>query len=169
MLDQLLAHAVQLGSLSRLARIRQQPQEVQARLLRGLLRRAQDTEWGRRYGFGEKLTLADFARRVPVSTYEELYPELEKVLRGQPDVLWPGRPQWFAKSSGTTNARSKFIPVTVEALHDCHYRAGRDMLALSTHLYPRERLLAGKTLSLGGAHAPNPFRPHEPTSRVGDV
>ena len=169
MLDQLLAHAVQLGSLSRLARIRQQPQEVQARLLRGLLRRAQDTEWGRRYGFREKLTLADFARRVPVSTYEELYPELEKVLRGQPDVLWPGRPQWFAKSSGTTNARSKFIPVTVEALHDCHYRAGRDMLALSTHLYPRERLLAGKTLSLGGAHAPNPFRPHEPTSRVGDV
>ena len=169
MLDQLLAKAVQWGSLPRLDRIRQQPHEAQARLLRQLLARAQGTEWGRRYGYGEKITAAEFARRVPVSTYEQLYPELEKVLRGRPDVLWPGRPEWFAKSSGTTNARSKFIPVTAEALHQCHYRAGRDMLALSTHLYPQERLLAGKTLSLGGAHAPNPFRPSEPASRVGDV
>ena len=169
MLDQLLAHAVQWSSLARLARIRQQPHEVQARLLRGLLARARGTEWGRRYGFGERMTAADFARRVPVSTYEQLYPELEKVLRGQPDVLWPGRPHWFAKSSGTTNARSKYIPVTAEALHDGHYRAGRDMLALATHFYPQERLLAGKTLSLGGAHTPNPFRPQEPASRVGDV
>ena len=169
MLDLLLATAVQWGSLPRLARIRAQPHEVQARLLRGLLRRAQGTEWGRRYSFSEKLTPAEFARRVPVSTYEQLYPELEKVLRGQPDVLWPGRPQWFAKSSGTTNARSKFIPVTPEALHHWHYRAGRDMLALSTHLYPKERLLAGKTLSLGGAHAANPFRPREAAARVGDV
>jgi hypothetical protein len=169
MLDQLLAHAVQWSSLPRLARIREQPHEVQARLLRGLLRRAQGTEWGRRYGFQEKMTAADFGRRVPASTYEQLYPELEKVLRGQPDVLWPGRPRWFAKSSGTTNARSKYIPVTAEALHDCHYRAGRDMLALSTHFYPKERLLAGKTLSLGGAHAANPFRPQEPASQAGDV
>ncbi len=169
MLDQFLAAAVQWGSLPRLARIRQQPHEVQARLLRGLLARAQGTEWGRRYGFRERLTAAEFARRVPVSTYEALYPELEKVLRGQPDVLWPGRPRWFAKSSGTTDARSKYIPVTPEALRQCHYRAGRDMLALATRFYPRERLLAGKTLSLGGAHGPNPFRPQEPASRVGDV
>ena len=169
MLDQLLAKAVQLGSLPRLERIRQQPHEAQARLLRQLLARAQATEWGRRYGFGEKIAAAEFARRVPVSTYEELYPALERVLRGQPDVLWPGRPQWFAKSSGTTNARSKFIPVTAEALHQGHYRAGRDMLALSTYFYPQQRLLAGKTLSLGGAHTPNPFRPAEPASRVGDV
>ncbi|WP_046244334.1 GH3 auxin-responsive promoter family protein [Hymenobacter terrenus] len=169
MLDQLLATAVQWGSLPRLARIRQQPHEAQARLLRQLLRRAQATEWGRRYGFRENPTPAEFARRVPVSTYEQLYPELEKVLRGQPDVLWPGRPRWFAKSSGTTNARSKYIPVTSEALHDCHYRAGRDMLALSTLFYPQERLLAGKTLSLGGAHTANPFRPQELASRTGDV
>lgn len=169
MLDQLVAAAVQWGSLSRLARLRQQPHEVQARLLTQLLARARATEWGRRYGFAERPTPAEFARRVPVSTYEQLYPELEKVLRGQPDVLWPGRPRWFARSSGTTNARSKFIPVTAEALHDCHYRAGRDMLALSTHFYPQARLLAGKTLSLGGAHTANPFRPQEPASRTGDV
>ncbi len=169
MLDQLLARAVQWSSLPRLSRLREQPHEVQARLLRGLLARAQATEWGRRYGFGEQPAPADFARRVPVSTYEQLYPELEKVLRGQADVLWPGRPRWFAKSSGTTNARSKYIPVTAEALHHGHYRAGRDMLALSTHFYPRERLLAGKTLSLGGTHAANPFRPGMADSRAGDV
>ncbi|MDO7848942.1 GH3 auxin-responsive promoter family protein [Hymenobacter sp. M29] len=169
MLDQLLARAVQWSSLSRLARVREQPEKLQSQLLAHLLRQAQATEWGQRYGYRERPTAAEFGRRVPVSTYEELYPELEKVLRGQPDVLWPGRPRWFAKSSGTTNARSKFIPVTTEALHDCHYRAGRDMLALSTYLYPEERLLAGKTLSLGGAHTANPFRPQEPASRTGDV
>ena len=169
MLDQLLATAVQWDSLPRLARIRERPLEVQARVLRQLLARAQGTEWGQRYGYKERLTPADFGRRVPVGTYEQLYPELEKVLRGQPDVLWPGRPRWFAKSSGTTNARSKYIPVTAEALHGGHYRAGRDMLALATHFYPQERLLTGKTLSLGGTHAPNPFRPQDAGSRVGDV
>ncbi|WP_460502274.1 GH3 auxin-responsive promoter family protein, partial [Hymenobacter agri] len=131
--------------------------------------RAAPTEWGRRYGYGERLSAAEFARRVPVSTYEQLFPELEKVLRGQANVLWPGQPQWFAKSSGTTNARSKFIPVTKEALHHGHYRAGRDMLALSTYLYPQERLLAGKTLSLGGALGPNPFQPQQVAAQVGDV
>ena len=169
MLDQLIARAVQLGSLPRLARIRAQPHEAQARLLRGLLAQARRTEWGRRYGYAEQLGAAEFARRVPISTYEQLYPELEKVLRGRPDVLWPGRPQWFAKSSGTTNARSKFIPVTREALYHGHYRAGRDMLALSTYFYAPQRLLAGKTLSLGGALGPNPFRPAEPAARTGDV
>jgi len=169
MFDLLLAAAVQVSSLRRLGHIREQGLERQAATLKYLLERARRTEWGRRYGFGERLSAADFARRAPVSTYEQLYPELERVLRGTPDVLWPGRPGWFAKSSGTTNARSKFIPVTPEALQHGHYRAGRDMLALATHLYPQQRLLAGKTLSLGGSHLPNPFRPDEPRSRVGDV
>ena len=169
MLDQLLAAAVQFGSLPRLARLREQPLEVQNRLLTSLLRRAKSTEWGRRYGFIENPGAAEFARRVPVSTYEQLYPEIERVLRGAPDVLWPGPVRWFAKSSGTTNARSKYIPVTDESLRQGHYRAGRDMLALSTYLYPNNRLLAGKTLSLGGTHGPNPLRPAAPDSRAGDV
>ena len=169
MLDQLLAAAVQFGSLPRLAHLREQPLKTQNRLLTGLLRRACHTEWGRRYGFGENPTPADFARRVPMSTYEQLYPELERVLRGAPDVLWPGPVRWFAKSSGTTNARSKYIPLTDESLRQGHYRAGRDMLALSTYLYPENRLLAGKTLSLGGALSPNPLRPAAADSWVGDV
>ena len=169
MLDQLLAAGVHFGSLPRLARLRQQPLETQQRLLRYLLHRARNTEWGRRYGFREMPTEAEFARRVPVSTYEQLYPEIERVLRGAADVLWPGSVRWFAKSSGTTNNRSKYIPVTEESLRQNHYRAGRDMLALATHLYPQERLLAGKTLSLGGTHGPNPLRPTAASSRVGDV
>jgi hypothetical protein len=167
MLDLAIAAATQFASLPRLARVRQQPHELQAAVLRYLLGRAKDTSWGRRYGYVAGLPAPEFATRVPVSTYEQLYPELEKVLRGQPDVLWPGpAPQWQAKSSGTTNARSKFIPLTTEALHDNHYRAGRDMLALSTHLYAGHRLLQGKTLSLGGTHAPSPFGP---AARAGDV
>ena len=167
MLDLAIAAATQLGSLPRLARVRQRPHELQAAVLRYLLGKAQATEWGRRYGYAASLPAAAFAARVPVSTYEQLYPELEKVLQGRPNVLWPGpSPRWQAKSSGTTNARSKFIPLTTEALHDNHYRAGRDMLALSTHLYPAQRLLQGKTLSLGGTHGPSPFGP---AARAGDV
>ncbi len=167
MFDQLLAAAVQFSSLPRLRRVREQPHELQAAVLRHLLGRAQDTAWGHRYGYAAGLSAREFASRVPVSTYEQLYPEIEKVLRGQPDVLWPGAaPRWQAKSSGTTNARSKFIPLTQEALEGNHYRAGRDMLALSTHLYPEHRVLAGKTLSLGGTHAASPF---DSAARAGDV
>ena len=167
MLDLAIAAAVQLGSLPRLARVRQQPLASQAAVLRYLLGRASGTAWGQRYGYAASLSAAEFAGRVPVSTYEQLYPELEKVLRGQSNVLWPGpAPRWQAKSSGTTNARSKYLPLTPEALHHNHYRAGRDMLALSTHLYPAHRVLQGKTLSLGGTHAASPFGP---AARAGDV
>jgi len=157
-LDQLLARAVQLGSLPRLARVRHEPLAAQAAVLRYLLGQARGTAWGRRHGYAPGLSAQEFAQRVPVSTYEQLYPELEKVLLGQPDVLWPGpAAHWQARSSGTTNARSKYLPLTTEALHDNHYRAGRDMLALATHCYPTHRLLAGKTLSLGGSLGPSPF------------
>ncbi|TGE14904.1 GH3 auxin-responsive promoter family protein [Hymenobacter elongatus] len=168
MIDSILTWTVQ-RRLASIEYFRQNPHEVQARVLQALLLKARATEWGQRYGFADAPSGTEFARRVPVSTYEQLYPAIERVLRGEPDVLWPGQVQWFAKSSGTTNARSKYIPVTRESLRECHYRAGRDMTALATSLYPEKRVLAGKTLSLGGTHAPNPFRPTEEASRVGDV
>ena len=150
-----------------MARVRQAPLATQAAVLRYLLGRAQGTEWGRRYGYAASLPAEAFAARVPVSTYEQLYPELEKVLRGGPNVLWPGpAPAWQAKSSGTTNARSKYLPVTPEALHHNHYRAGRDMLALALHHYPEMGIMQGKTLSLGGTHGPSPFGA---AARAGDV
>ena len=125
---------MQLTSLPRIGRVRQEPLALQAGVLRYLLSRAAATEWGRRYHYAPGLKAEEFAARVPVSTYEHLYPELEKVLRGRPNVLWPGpAPRWQARSSGTTNARSKYLPVTPEALHHNHYRAGRDMLALALH------------------------------------
>nr|WP_246601781.1 GH3 auxin-responsive promoter family protein [Hymenobacter profundi] len=167
-LNSILSWAVQ-RRLGDIVQFRDHPHEAQAQVYRTLLRTARDTEWGRKYGFGDAITAADFAQRVPINTYEELYPELERVLRGEADVLWPGRVQWFAKSSGTTNARSKYIPVTRESLQEGHYRAGRDMTALATYHYPECKVLGGKTLSLGGTHAPNPFRSAEPDSRVGDV
>ncbi|PJJ48373.1 GH3 auxin-responsive promoter family protein [Hymenobacter chitinivorans] len=168
MIDSILTWTVQ-RRLASIEHFSQNPHEVQAQVLQDLLLRARSTEWGQRYGFADAPSAWEFAQRVPVSSYEELYPALERVLRGEPDVLWPGPVQWFAKSSGTTNARSKYIPVTRESLQECHYRAGRDMTALATALYPENRILAGKTLSLGGTHAPNPFRPEEEGSRVGDV
>ncbi|GAA4019185.1 GH3 auxin-responsive promoter family protein [Hymenobacter fastidiosus] len=168
MIGSLLTWAVQ-RRLASIDHFRQHPHDVQQRVFQELLLKARATEWGRRYGFADAPGPHEFAQRVPVSSYEDLYPTLERVLRGEADVLWPGSVLWFAKSSGTTNARSKFIPVTHDSLHDCHYRAGRDMTATATLLYPEARVLDGKTLSLGGNHAPNPFRPDASDSRVGDV
>ncbi len=168
MIGTVLTWAVQ-RRLASIEHFRQHPHEVQEQLRRGLLHTARGTDWGRRYGYADAPSAREFGQRVPVSSYEELYPQLERVLRGEADVLWPGRVEWFAKSSGTTNARSKYIPVTREALHEGHYRAGRDMTALATLHYPETDVLGGKTLSLGGTHGPNPLRPEAASSRVGDV
>ncbi|WP_426489829.1 GH3 auxin-responsive promoter family protein [Hymenobacter sp. 102] len=168
MISTVLTWAVQ-RRLASIEHIRQQPLDAQAQVLTDLLRTARATEWGRRYGYAEGPSAREFAQRVPISSYEELYPQIERVLQGEANVLWPGRPAWFAKSSGTTNARSKYIPVTRESLHGGHYRAGRDMTALATLYYPEVDILGGKTLSLGGTHGPNPFRSTDATSRVGDV
>ncbi|UYZ62207.1 GH3 auxin-responsive promoter family protein [Hymenobacter weizhouensis] len=155
--------------LASINHFRDNPHEVQQQLLRRLLHTARGTDWGRRYGYEDGMSVREFGQRVPVSSYEELYPQIERVLRGEANVLWPGRVEWSAKSSGTTNARSKYIPVTREALEEGHYRAGRDMTALATLYYPEVNILSGKTLSLGGTHGPNPFRPNEAGSRIGDV
>ncbi|RPD49251.1 hypothetical protein DNI29_00150 [Hymenobacter sediminis] len=168
MISTVLTWAVQ-RRLANVEHIRRYPHEAQQQVLHELLQQARTTEWGQRYGFGDGLSGREFAQRLPISSYEELYPEIERVLRGEANVLWPGTVQWFAKSSGTTNARSKYIPVTHESLHDGHYRAGRDMTALATLYYPDINILGGKTLSLGGTHGPNPFRPAEADSRIGDV
>ncbi|WP_019948729.1 GH3 auxin-responsive promoter family protein [Hymenobacter aerophilus] len=168
MIGTVLTWAVQ-RRLASIEHFRRHPHEVQQQQFRALLRTARGTDWGRRYGYADALSAREFAQRVPVSSYEELYPEIERVLRGEADVLWPGRVQWFAKSSGTTNARSKYIPVTRASLHEGHYRAGRDMTALATLHYPGIGILSGKTLSLGGTHGPNPLRPEAPGTRAGDV
>ncbi len=168
----LVGDAIKAMAKARLARIdgfRREPLAAQAAQLRYLLQRAQSTEVGRAAGFRPDLAPAAFAQRLPIQTYEELFPQLERVLRGAPDVLWPGTPSWFAKSSGTTNARSKYLPVTPEALEGCHYRGGKDLLALVTHAAPDHRLFQGQGLSLGGSLSPNPWRPADAVPHCGDV
>lgn len=132
-----------------------------------LLKKAARTEWGQKYGYGEIRTYEEYIRRVPLQTYEEVKPYVERIRQGEENVLWPGRTRWFAKSSGTTNDKSKFLPVTAEALRSIHYRGGQDCVAVYLHHINRQsRLFDGKGLILGGSHAPNLNTPH---SLVGDL
>ena len=101
------------------------PIEVQEEVLYDLLSEARETSIGREYDFGSIRSYEVFAERVPIRQYESIEPLIERNRRGEQNVFWPGRIQWFAKSSGTTNAKSKFIPVSDEALDDCHFKAGR--------------------------------------------
>lgn len=134
---------------------RKYPHDVQAELFRNLLHTAKDTEWGNKYGYSDKLSVREFQERVPVSDYEGLYPYIERVMMGEQNLLWPSKIEWFAKSSGTTNARSKYIPVSPESLEDCHYKGGKDMLSIYVNLYPDTKLFSGKGLSIGGSHRPS--------------
>lgn len=126
--------------------------EVQHNLLKSLLQQAKNTEYGRKYDFAGISTYEQYRERLPILTYEEFYPNIERILKGEPNVLWNGKVSWFAKSSGTTNDKSKFIPITKENLETCHYAAGRDMLALYLYQYPDTRIFTGKCLTIGGSH-----------------
>jgi hypothetical protein len=134
---------------------RKYPHEVQNELFQNLISTAKGTEWGKKYGYADGLSVREFQERVPVTTYEELYPYIERVMMGEQNLLWPSKIEWFAKSSGTTNARSKFIPVSPESLEDCHYKGGKDMLSIYINLYPETKLFTGKGLSIGGSHRPS--------------
>lgn len=128
------------------------PIEVQEDVRRRLIDAAENTVWGRSYGYSSIRTAQQFSDRVPISTYEDLQPFIERIMRGEQQVLWPSEIKWFAKSSGTTNDRSKYIPVSEEALEDCHYKAGKDLLSMYCNLNPETRLFTGKGLTIGGSH-----------------
>ncbi|RMG24758.1 MAG: hypothetical protein D6730_12170 [Bacteroidetes bacterium] len=142
------------------------PHETQEQLLLQLLEKARNTCWGKTYGYADIRNAESFRKWVPLSTYEQLFPFIDRAFRGEADVLWPGKMNWFAKSSGTTNDKSKYIPVSPEALEGCHFKAGQDMLTMYLQNKPESKLFTGKALSIGGSHYPNP---HNPNIRVGDV
>jgi hypothetical protein len=127
------------------------PNEVQEELLHSLLKAAEQTEIGKNYDFSSIKNYKTFAERVPVSTYEELEPLIEKTRQGEQNVFWNTSIKWFAKSSGTTNAKSKFIPVSSEALENCHYKASKDLLCLYLNNNEDSQLFTGKSLRLGGS------------------
>lgn len=127
------------------------PHEVQNELLLNLIQRAKFTEIGKEYDFSSILTYQQFAERVPVSVYEDIEPLIERTRRGENNIFWAEPIRYFAKSSGTTNAKSKFIPVSNDALENCHYKAGKDMLCLYLNNNEDSQLFTGKSLRLGGS------------------
>lgn len=127
------------------------PNEVQAELLKKLLYKARNTEIGRQYDFSSISSYETFAARVPLQKYEDFEPQIERSRRGECNIFWPTPIKWFAKSSGTTNAKSKFIPVSDESLEKCHYAAGKDMLCMYLNNNPSSQLFSGKSLRLGGS------------------
>ena len=132
-----------------------QPEALQQAVLRHLLERGANTEYGRNHLLSAKNSYEDYAKNVPVNTYEELKRDIDRMRHGEADVLWPGQVKWYAKSSGTTNDKSKFIPVSNEGLHDIHYQGGKDVVTLYLRNNPDSRLFDGKSLILGGSHSPN--------------
>lgn len=131
------------------------PNEVQQDLLKRLIVSARYTEFGRRYDFSSIKSSREFRDRIPLQDYESLKPYILRLKAGEQQLLWSSDVRWFAKSSGTTNDKSKFIPVSTEALEECHYKGGKDLLCLYFHNNPETQLFDGKLLSLGGSHQIN--------------
>ncbi|MDR0395518.1 MAG: GH3 auxin-responsive promoter family protein [Tannerella sp.] len=131
--------------------------DIQHKQLMQLLRTAGNTAWGKQYGFREMSGYRTFCERVPVSAYEDLQPFITRMINGERNILWPSLVRWYAKSSGTTNDRSKYIPVTCEILKKCHYKGGFDTVALYMHNHPETQFFSKKGLILGGSHSPSPL------------
>src|SRR6056297_1643292 len=134
---------------------KEHPVDVQQEQLFRIIAKAANTEWGKKYGYHDISSIRDFQERVPINRYEELKPYIDRLLTGETNVLWPGSIRWFAKSSGTTSDKSKFIPVSKEALENCHFRGGKDTLALYFSNFPNSKMFSGKGLVLGGSQQIN--------------
>ncbi len=141
-------------------------EQMQHDVLQFLVQRARDTEYGRRHLFNHINSYEDFTQNVPVNDYESLKGDIDRMRHGEEDVLWPGQTKWYAKSSGTTNDKSKFIPVTQDGLQHIHYQGPRDVVAFYLLNNPKSRIFDGKSLILGGSHSSNY---NLPNSLVGDL
>ena len=140
--------------------------ELQLKTFRHLIRRGIKTLWGKEHDYAHIETYEQFRQNVHVNTYEELKKYIHQMREGKENILWPGVVRWYAKSSGTTNDKSKFIPVSGEGLKNIHYRGGTDCVVSYLNINPHSRLFSGKSLILGGSHAPNL---NTPNSLVGDL
>lgn len=129
--------------------------ELQLNILRGILQQSRQTEYGQQHHIADISDYSAFAQRIPINTYEELKSDIDRMRHGEKDILCAGRVKWYAKSSGTTNDKSKFIPVSSQFLRDTHYAGGFDAVALYLRNNPASRIFDGKALILGGSHQPN--------------
>lgn len=165
-----LLNSILLGFLrKRVSGIRyamENPHTKQYQLFKKLIARGAFTEWGRLYGYESIRNYDDFRNHVPVSSYEQLAPWIERMMKGEQNLLWSSPIHWFSKSSGTTNAKSKFIPVSRESLNETHYKGGKDLIALYASNNPQSRMFSGKGLAIGGTYTRNE---HRKSSFHGDV
>jgi hypothetical protein len=129
--------------------------ELQESIRIKLLKMAADTEFGKKYNFDKCTTIFSFREKIPISNYEALYPYIERMMKGEQNILWSSDIKWFAKSSGTTNDKSKFIPVSFESLELCHFRAGKDVLTNYCNHFENTEIFSGKGLVLGGSYQVN--------------
>ena len=143
-----------------------EPIEVQKETFTRLIESARETEWGIVHDYKSIKSIADYKARVPISSYDELKPYVDRIMKGEQNILWPSEITWFAKSSGTTADRSKFIPVSSEALEDCHFKAGRDVMALYFQQYPDTKVFSGRGIIMGGSSQINSLNKK---ARYGDV
>ena len=136
---------------------RSHPIEAQREVIQNLVTSAQYTEFGRKHGFSQIFSIKDFKKSVPISEYDDLKPYIERMMQGEQNILWNSPINWFAKSSGTTSDKSKFIPISEESLEDCHYQAAKDVLTMYYKNNPDSEMLSGKGLVIGGSHTINPL------------
>lgn len=136
---------------------RKYPLEVQQELFDKMIQSALYTEWGFKYNYSRIKTYEDFIQAVPLQEYENIEPYVKRLMEGEQNILWPTDTKWFARSSGTTSGRSKLIPVTKESLEECHYKGGKDLLALYYDNHPNGKLYSGKHLVVGGSAQTNPL------------
>jgi len=127
------------------------PHEVQFDWFCQLLNQAKNTEWGRIHDYKSIIRLEEFKARVPLNDYETMKPYIERLRKGEQNILWPSEIKWFAKSSGTTAEKSKFIPVSEEALEECHFKGGKDLLSIYFNNHPDSLLFDGKGIAMGGS------------------
>ena len=151
------------STISQLARMRlwriqawvENPIASQREVLQDLVTSAQYTEFGRKYNFSSLFSTRDFKKQVPIHEYDDLKPYIQRMMDGEENILWNTPIQWYAKSSGTTSDKSKFIPVSKESLEDCHYKGAKDTLTMYYNFNPDSELLTGKGLVIGGSHTIN--------------
>ena len=143
--------------INQIDHFRKNPSETQHETIFKLLLKAATTEWGRKYNYSSIKTLKEYQNRIPLQTYEDIIPYVERLRKGEADLLWPGEIKWFAKSSGTTSTKSKFIPMSSDGLEECHFRAGKDVLLLYSVFHPDTGIFSGKSLTLGGSHKIDQF------------
>ncbi|MFV0554955.1 MAG: GH3 auxin-responsive promoter family protein [Mangrovibacterium sp.] len=136
---------------------KEHPVEVQREVLFDLINKAENTAFGQEHSFWKIQNRSDFQKLVPIRTYEDFSPYIDRLLKGEKHILWPGSVKWFAKSSGTTNDKSKFIPVSKDSLESVHYRGFKDVMAIYFQNNPESRIVYGKGLTLGGSHQINSF------------